>query len=619
MGALAWNASSYDAETFLEQISRGAEESVVRAFLQAVDTAQRGIDQTRLRAALKVTDFNAMIRAVNWESVARTELTPQMARSLRNVFETVADSVQFPGNYKVGWDIVNGHALDWIANETATLVTRVNAQTKQAIRDIVSIGFVDGKSVQAMAGEISQVVGLNAKGAKALANYRKGLEADGLGGDILERRVQVYKNKLVNQRALLIARTETIKAANEGWRSQIKQAAQDRAINPDVWEITWVVARDEKLCEACGSMSGLRRPISGVYAEGEYASMTGPPGHPNCRCFERTIRKQNVAQAKTQEQLDAEEAQGRQEQTPPQVTKRTGKPLTTDQIVNAMTKRIQAAHPDWSMIEIQAETRRAEAGMGEFSDFRSSLVTTVDLRQAMRGVKTLPFMPPRKPIDQMDFYERRLYLSDKNRAIFGKQMSVTDEGYGSVQQSLANLSKLPDEALYLLKRKGAEYYVGAQQLPKLDAWANLAGQHPRGWDPGDTWEMVGGVCDGLKVGVSEAVSHGSVNTILHETGHVLDNVFNFSATPGLKAARLSYEKLCAMTGRTPNPYYMQAGSAGYEEFLAETFAATFENRADAVATFGGDAVRFIEGRVTVKWRARATVSSLPGAGGGPAL
>jgi SPP1 gp7 family putative phage head morphogenesis protein len=73
--------------------------------------------------------------------------------------------------------------------------------------------------------------------------------------------------KTAQRRATLIARTETLRAHNEGRKVFYRQVR--------ITKVRWVIADDERTCPIC-------RPLDGkVFGVDE---VDGPPKHPGCRC-----------------------------------------------------------------------------------------------------------------------------------------------------------------------------------------------------------------------------------------------------------------------------------------------------------------------------------------------
>ena len=86
-----------------------------------------------------------------------------------------------------------------------------------------------------------------------------------------------------DERADLIARTETMIAANEGQRQGWGQAV-DAGLLPEDARRAWITTPG--CCDECDSLEGTEADLDGEYPEpgGE-----GPPLHPNCRCTEGIV------------------------------------------------------------------------------------------------------------------------------------------------------------------------------------------------------------------------------------------------------------------------------------------------------------------------------------------
>jgi hypothetical protein len=82
-------------------------------------------------------------------------------------------------------------------------------------------------------------------------------------------------------RAAMIARTETMWAANEGQQQGWEQAAEAGLLDEDQ-QVVWIATSG--CCDDCDDMDGETRPLNGEYDDPDYAD--GPPAHPNCRCTE---------------------------------------------------------------------------------------------------------------------------------------------------------------------------------------------------------------------------------------------------------------------------------------------------------------------------------------------
>jgi|GEM_PF-4652499 len=157
--------------------------------------------------------------------------------------------------------------------------------------------------------------------------------------------------------------------------------------------------------------------------------------------------------------------------------------------------------------------------------------------------------------------------------------TVRVEGTADAQDAelvSAELAKIPEKYQEMLAKGGAEVVVVRNSITEF--FPELAGVQPRGWPPGATWDNVTGVASGKQAviatvdhdsGTPRLNNHGSTNVVLHEVGHVLDNLRGEADYPDafLQARTADLNQL--------SDYQKQAGNAGLQETFAESFASAF--------------------------------------------
>lgn len=82
-------------------------------------------------------------------------------------------------------------------------------------------------------------------------------------------------------RAEVIARTESMRVAHEGQRMLWEQAIEDGLLPEDARR-TWITTPDDRLCPICEALDGKEAEFDGEYDD----DIELPPAHPNCRCTE---------------------------------------------------------------------------------------------------------------------------------------------------------------------------------------------------------------------------------------------------------------------------------------------------------------------------------------------
>ncbi len=140
---------------------------------------------------------------------------------------------------------IDTQAIDFLANYQVNLLGDVSRQLAANIKSAVTRGVLDGSSIPDIRREIG----------KAVVDK----EAFRTAGKTIFKTAQ--------QRATLIARTETLRAHNEGRKSFYADAG--------ITEVTWITADDDRTCPICLSRNGVVFKLK---------NLDGPPAHPACRC-----------------------------------------------------------------------------------------------------------------------------------------------------------------------------------------------------------------------------------------------------------------------------------------------------------------------------------------------
>jgi SPP1 gp7 family putative phage head morphogenesis protein len=136
-------------------------------------------------------------------------------------------------------------AVDFLANYQVQLLGDVTSELASGIKRTVTQGVLTGRSIPEVARDIGRVV----EDKNAFRRSGK----------------TVFKT--AQRRATLIARTETLRAHNEGRMAFYREVGVER--------VRWLAANDERICSECAPLNGM------VFQIGEAPLL---PGHPGCRC-----------------------------------------------------------------------------------------------------------------------------------------------------------------------------------------------------------------------------------------------------------------------------------------------------------------------------------------------
>jgi hypothetical protein len=122
------------------------------------------------------------------------------------------------------------------------------------------------------------MIGLNQQQGQAAWNYRKSLIDAGNSLEKVNSLTDRYAAKKLRERALTIARTETMEAINTGQRTEWRSAQRTGLLGPKA-EREWMTV--DNACPICLPMDGVR-----VLLDGGSFPVPGPPAHQRCRCTE---------------------------------------------------------------------------------------------------------------------------------------------------------------------------------------------------------------------------------------------------------------------------------------------------------------------------------------------
>lgn len=212
-----------------------------------------------------------------------------------------ADGSRAAADVSLSFDATNPEAERWARQHAAALIRQVTVESRDAVRDLVGRAFSEGLTARQLARLIKPLIGLTVGDSQAVLRARvKLLEAKpgttvkvgaarvripdgGLSPADVQRQASRYAERLIRQRALTIARTETIAASNEGQRQLWLQAVEKGHLTGRE-QRTWIVTPDERLCQVCAPMSGQLVGLHEPFRTPTGQLVIGPPAHPRCRC-----------------------------------------------------------------------------------------------------------------------------------------------------------------------------------------------------------------------------------------------------------------------------------------------------------------------------------------------
>lgn len=268
-----------------------------RMIYQSVQEAIRALGRSADAAFVRRLITDGVDRMLNGISLA------DFVQELRPMVDAITNEVTAAGGRHVShmsaqigggmrFDYLDPRALQWANQRAGAFVSTLLEDQRNSLRQIISQGVADQLTVDQIAVNVRDVIGLHENWAEAVPKARARefakLVAQGMSSQVAAQRAEVfagrYRDRLVRARAKTIARTEIMTAQNQGrWLSWAQMSEQGYI--PKNAKKEWIAAPGfgpaPKLCEVCAQLDGKKAPWDQAFPG---TDVMMPPLHPNCRC-----------------------------------------------------------------------------------------------------------------------------------------------------------------------------------------------------------------------------------------------------------------------------------------------------------------------------------------------
>lgn len=300
--------SVYDAK--ISDLILTQEPAIRRAFENAVKGIRDGVQLTRLREALRAGDIEGAVAAVGVDNAAFGELRGAVLEAYAKAGLTTINGHTwvYPDGTRavVRWDMANPRAEEYARGIGTGLITEISRDSEAAVREIIADGYAFGRKWDDIARDIvgrvgpsgqrsGGVVGLSRQQTVWLTNLRRKLESGDYSGALdmtllkdkrlramiekamkdgraltaaqIARIEQNYERNALLSRGLTIARTETLKAIEEGkyeaWKQGLEKTGVPEQFIIREWRHTGRAVHDRPWHQAANGMKvrGLQVPF----------------------------------------------------------------------------------------------------------------------------------------------------------------------------------------------------------------------------------------------------------------------------------------------------------------------------------------------------------------------
>lgn len=275
--------------------------AIGRAMREAADRIRSFLTTNEIAQALASRNAMPLVTDARWRTI-EAQLLEQLEAALgRKIVEAGqaeltrlerAPRLVKAATLRARFNLRNPYSEDFVRRRGGELVTAITERARQQIRDAVEAGFVEGRTIDQTARTIRSTIGLDPRLSRAVETHLESLLEAGSPDDVIERSSLRYASQLLNYRAELIARTETIAASNQGVMDSWRQAQQEDLL-PKGMQKRWIAAlgsaRTCPICEELGKSDPI--PLDEEFSSGFLGtSFARPPAHPACRCTMGLVR-----------------------------------------------------------------------------------------------------------------------------------------------------------------------------------------------------------------------------------------------------------------------------------------------------------------------------------------
>lgn len=281
-----------DEQAVLAALAGGLEAELHRVFLAAMRERRTALDVPAVASALVTGDATRLAASLDWDGFAAaltlllTPWTQGVLRSGMVAGETLTATLDLPTPF-----LPTGTDAELMQQRTqhygGQLINSLTDASQAGVAAIIARGQEERWPAADLAQAIRTVLGLTAIQALAVNQRREQLLDAGVEEHAVADQIEQYSQELLDQRAVLVARTESQRAIHLGRQLTWEVAVLTGVLNGETTVKRWVTA-DAPCAAVCAPMPNLienqRVPIAGWFLTGSGEKVSEPPTHPNCQC-----------------------------------------------------------------------------------------------------------------------------------------------------------------------------------------------------------------------------------------------------------------------------------------------------------------------------------------------
>jgi hypothetical protein len=287
----------------------------------AINAAQNAATLRELDAAIRSGSVIRVLAVAETLKLSDALEIQEIQRVFRNTYEAGANlgrqAINTSSARATAFNLLDRRSVEFLRRHNSAFVREIDEATRASITDTIRRGFEEGKNPRVMAREIKGSIGLTAKQSRWVENFRRQLETQRVGnftnpaarnltpaqarraarqmaqGNMSRKQidalVETYRQRMIRLRAETIARTETVRALNEGQEEMWQQMRENGTLDDKTLFRFWATAGDSRVRDSHAMVPGMNP--NGVAFGEPFATPGGPTMYPppdwspfNCRC-----------------------------------------------------------------------------------------------------------------------------------------------------------------------------------------------------------------------------------------------------------------------------------------------------------------------------------------------
>ena len=262
-------------------------------FLTAINKQKKALKQSDIVAAILTGNAAIIDKVLGWEKSFAEMLKMQeiFKKTAFKSAEKTAKILEIPFNPKMSY------SFRYINEFSGLKIKNINTETYNAINELLKKSFKGELTVDETALKIKSFIGLDERRINALLNYEQALLKDGYRPAEIQKLLLQKQKEYIMERAITIARTESMSASNYGNIATYKDMVERGIITKDKYWLAWMITPDDRLCNKCRAMKSKFANIGDNFynesakSPSELVFLESPPLHPRCRCTTYLVKK----------------------------------------------------------------------------------------------------------------------------------------------------------------------------------------------------------------------------------------------------------------------------------------------------------------------------------------